>query len=230
MRWLVFGVAVLTLVSGTADSVMSVPPGEAPVLAGCQVVLFHSALGVRRGVVDWAKMLESHAHDVVTPDFFDGATFDDYPEALEALEARGGIQRYMEWTARVGGDLKGPVVFMGFSNGAGSAQYLAATYPEAKGAVLMHGALPLAAFGLESWPSAVPVQVHYAEDDPFRHRGSVEALESTVRAAGASFEYVTYGVTGHLFADPDLAEYDEHAAVQMAEHALRFLDSLCRSR
>jgi len=63
------------------------------------------------------------------------------------------------------------LVFCGFSLGAVHADVLAASRPGALGAVLMAGAVPVEAlkeyFGVERWPEGVPLQVHYAADDPW---------------------------------------------------------------
>ncbi len=71
-------------------------------------------------------------------------------------------------------DLPTGLVFVGFSLGAVPAELLAAR-AGARGAVLMHAAIPieeLGEFGVERWPAGVPVQVHYAAEDPW-----VEAVE-----------------------------------------------------
>jgi len=72
----------------------------------------------------------------------------------------------------------------------------------------------------------VPVQVHYAADDPLVDRAQVDALADAVRAADADFEVHTYPGAGHLFADPDLAEYDRDAAELLLRRALDFVGRL----
>ena len=41
-----------------------------------EVVVFHSALGLRPAVLDWAERLRTEGHTVHTPDLFDGEVFD----------------------------------------------------------------------------------------------------------------------------------------------------------
>ncbi len=71
---------------------------------------------------------------------------------------------------------------------------------------------------------AVPVQVHYAAEDPWVEAEEVEALSDAVGLAGAAFEEHTYPGSGHLFADPDLPEYDRASSDAMWRHALAFID------
>lgn len=42
-----------------------------------EVVLFHSALGLRTGVAAAADRLRAAGHTVHTPDYYDGEAFDD---------------------------------------------------------------------------------------------------------------------------------------------------------
>jgi dienelactone hydrolase len=55
--------------------------------------------------------------------------------------------------------------------GVAHAELLAASRPGTLGAVLMHGAVPVEGlsefFGVDRWPEGVPVQVHYAAEDPW---------------------------------------------------------------
>jgi dienelactone hydrolase len=93
----------------------------------------------------------------------------------------------------------------------------------------MHGAVPIEAFsefGVERWPEGVPVQVHYAAEDPWVEAEEVAALGDAVRGAGAIFEEHSYPGSGHLFADPDLHEYDRASSEAMWRRALAFLDRL----
>jgi dienelactone hydrolase len=123
------------------------------------------------------------------------------------------------------------LVFAGFSLGAVHAELLAASRPGVLGAVLMHGAVPVEAlsefFGVEHWPEGVPVQVHYAAGDPWvEAKEEVAPLGEDVRGAGAAFEAHAYPCSGHLFADPDLPEYDRASSEAMWRRVLAFLDRI----
>ena len=191
-----------------------------------EVVLFHSALGLRPGVTAAADRLRAAGHNVHTPDYYDGEVFDDLDEGLRKRDELGYDGIYRRAREAVA-DLPAGLVFAGFSLGAVPAELLAAAAAEARGAVLMHAAIPveeLGGFGVERWPEGAPVQVHYAADDPWVGAGEVDALRGVVEEAGAAFEEHTYPGSGHLFADPDLPEYDRSSSEALWERVLAFLD------
>src|ERR687889_771517 len=195
-----------------------------------EVVLFHSALGLRPGVIAAAERLRVAGHTVHTPDYYDGEVFDDLDEGMRKEDALG----YQEIARRASESVAGlpdGLVYAGFSLGAVHAEVLAASRPGALGAVLMHGAVTVEAlgeyFGVERWPEGVPVQVHYAADDPWvEAKEEVVPLGDAVRGAGAAFEAHTYPGSGHLFTDPDLPEYDRASSEAMWERVLTFLDQI----
>jgi dienelactone hydrolase len=186
------------------------------------VVLFHSALGRRRAVLDWADRLREEGLTVETPDLYDGHVYDDLEDGMAYGNALGIpelIRRAQVATAHV----PGPVLYAGFSGGAAAALAALLARPEtACGALLMHGALPVAAFDAQQWPSGVPVEVHYAEADPFVDEAAVDALRLDVEAAGGSYQVFTYPGGAHLFADPGAQDYDRAAAELMWERVSAF--------
>jgi len=194
-----------------------------------EVVLFHSALGLRPGVIAATDGLRAARHTVHTPDYYDGEVFDDLDDGLRNRDALGTaeiIRRAREAVA----ELPAGLVLAGFSLGADPAELLAASRLGALGAVLMLGAVPVEAFsefGIDRWPEGVPVQVHYAAGDPWVDaEEGVAPLGGAVRAAGAAFEAYTYPGSGHLFADPDLPEYDRASSEAMWRRVLAFLDRI----
>ncbi len=189
------------------------------------VVLFHSVLGLRPAVRTTADALREAGHDVHVPDLYDGELFDDMDVALRHYEAIG-VPEMIGRTERSVAELPDDVVYAGFSNGGVSAEYLAATRPGSRGALLMHAAVPLARLGVQDWPHGVPVQVHYAKDDPWRTADGVDMLSATVRAAGGEFDFFEYPISGHLFNDPEMPEYHAESADLMLRRALQFLDKV----
>jgi len=195
-----------------------------------EVVLFHSVLGLGPGVISAADKLRAAGHAVHTPDYFDGEVFDDLNDGMRKEEALG----YQEIARRASESVAGlpdGLVYAGFSLGAVHAEVLAASRPGALGAVLMHGAVPVEAlgeyFGVERWPEGVPVQVHYAADDPWvEAKEEVVPLGEAVRGAGAAFEAYTYPGSAHLFSDPGLSEYDRVSTEVMFERVISFLDRI----
>jgi dienelactone hydrolase len=133
-----------------------------------EVVLFHSVLGLRPGVITAADRLRAAGHTVHTPDLYDGEVFDDLDDGMRKEEALG-YQEIARRAREAVAELPGELVYAGFSMGTVHAELLTASRPGALGAVLMHGAEPVKAlsefFGVERWPEGVPVQVHYAAED-----------------------------------------------------------------
>jgi dienelactone hydrolase len=195
-----------------------------------ELVLFHSVLGVRPGVLEWADRLQTFGHVVHVPDLYGGPVFDDYSEANEFVQAFGGYPELLRRTEESVADLRPDLVYAGFSNGAGGAAYLATSRRGARGALLMHGILSLAVIeqitgAPAAWPVTVPAQVHYGRDDPFRQESSVLSFTGDLHASGATVEYFEYPVAGHLFADKTLSdEYDPDAAELMWTRVLDFLE------
>lgn len=101
----------------------------------CELVLFHSVLGLRPGVLQWAKRLQDEGHIVHTPDLYDGKVFEDFEAGLQEMEARGGIGALIERSYEAVAELPTDVVYAGFSNGGGSAELLTLTRPGALGAI-----------------------------------------------------------------------------------------------
>ncbi|MBA2715392.1 MAG: dienelactone hydrolase family protein [Rubrobacteraceae bacterium] len=192
-----------------------------------ELVLFHAVLGLRPGVIAAADRLRAAGHTVHTPDLYDGEIFDDLDDGLRKEEALGYREIARRAREAVAG-LPERLVFAGFSMGVVHAELLAASRPGALGAVLMHGAVPVEGlsefFGVDRWPEEVPVQVHYAALDPWVDaEEEVAPLGDAVRGADAAFEEYIYPGSGHLFADPDLPEYDRESSEGMWERVLAFL-------
>jgi len=195
-----------------------------------EVVMFHSVLGLRPGMLDAAERLRAAGHTVHTPDLFEGEVFDNIDDGMREEETLGFREIARRTEEAVAGLPEG-LVYAGFSMGVAHAERLTASRPGALGAVLMHGAVPVEAlteyFGVERWPEGVPVQVHYATDDPWvEAEQEVVPLGDSVRGAGAEFEVYVYPGSGHLFADPDLSEYDRASSEAMWERVISFLDRI----
>ncbi|MGP7995838.1 MAG: dienelactone hydrolase family protein [Streptosporangiaceae bacterium] len=191
------------------------------------IVLFHSVLGLRAGVLEAADRLRAAGHTVHTPDYYDGRTFDEYPPAFAWLESIGGIPDVIARCSAAAGDLPQNLVYAGFSLGGVPAELLAATRAGAQGLILLHAAIPLDGFDVPGWPPAVPVQVHFATGDPYRDKAELDSFAASVRASGAPYEQFDYPGRGHLFTDRTLpAEYDEQSADLLFSRVLAFLDRI----
>lgn len=53
------------------------------------VVIFHSVLGLRKGIIEAAEMLREKGHNVLTPDLYEGETFDDMEMANRRFQEIG---------------------------------------------------------------------------------------------------------------------------------------------
>lgn len=189
-----------------------------------QIVLFHSAQGLGRDVSSWAESLRAAGHQVHTPDLFGGTTFERLEDGIGHRD-RVGIPVLMRRAEEALDELPARLVYAGFSMGAATAEYYAATRDGARGAVLMHSVAPLKTFGVQAWPHEVPVQLHYTVGDPLLgDRRDVDAIRALATAAGAPVEVYEYEGAGHLFADPDGPDYDPARAKEMLERQLEFLE------
>jgi dienelactone hydrolase len=179
------------------------------------VILFHSAYGLRPAVLAQAQALRDAGHQVVTPDYYDGAVFDTLEPGLALRDQVGwpGLLARAEF-ARAEQAVAGPPegqVLAGWSLGGGLAAELA----------VRSGAAGLLLFGCElpeeyAARLSIPVQIHAARGDEWVDEDEVAA------AARHGAEVFRYG-GGHIFADPDLPDYDAASAQLLHDCVLAFL-------
>ena len=185
-----------------------------------EILLFHHAQGLTRGVVAFADELRRAGHTVHTPDLFDGRTFDSIEAGLGHVR-EVGFQDVLDRGVRAAEGLPAELVYGGFSLGVLPAQKLAQTRAGAKGALLFHACVPASEFG--SWPADVPVQVHGMDADPFFvDEGDVDAARALVEEADGA-ELFLYPGDAHYFADSSLPSYDEDATALLTRRVLAFL-------
>ena len=187
-----------------------------------EVAVFHSALGLRPGLLQWVDCLRAAGHNVSSPDLYDGDVFDDASGAIAKIQELG-FDEILLRSRRAVADLPHETAYIGFSNGGACAELVAATRPGARGVVLIGAPLPIRDLGWTAWPPGVPVQVHFGEEDPRRNEHVIQQLAARVRKSGAVFEEHIYSTVMHHFADPDWAGYDAAAAALMLERVLEFL-------
>lgn len=187
------------------------------------IALFHSALGVRPGVVDAAERLRAVGHRVLVVDQYQRQVFDSYEEAGAFVESIGWPE-LMRRAAAAAQDLADVCFVAGFSNGGAMAEYVA-TVRRVSGVVMLSGTLPLTMIGIDSWPAGVPAQIHYTVDDPFRRQENIDALVSQIQASGSEIQVFDYPGNGHLFTDASLPdEYDSEAADVLWGRVIGFCD------
>ncbi|MEV7771912.1 dienelactone hydrolase family protein [Kitasatospora sp. NPDC086791] len=188
-----------------------------------QIVLFHSAYGLRPAVRDAAERLRAAGHTVHTPDLFEGRTFDSIEDGQAYQEAAGGSEELLRRAVTAAAPLsEGGLVYAGFSLGGAIAQNLALADEKARGLLLLHGTSDLR----EDAATSIPVQLHIAEPDPFEPEDWLNAWYLRMRRAGAEVEVHRYRGAGHLFTDPELPDHDAEAAERAWAASLDFLAEL----
>ena len=189
-----------------------------------EVLLFHHAQGLTRGLLAFAEELRGAGHTVHTPDLLDGRLFESIDEGMAYVE-EAGFEAIRERGIRAADDLPAELVYAGFSLGVVPAQLLAQTRPGARGALLFHSCIPVSgewAFG--PWPDGVPVQIHGMDADPiFVGEGDIEAARGVV-ATAEDGELFLYPGDQHYFADSSLPSYDADATALLTRRVLDFLD------
>ena len=191
-----------------------------------EIVLFHSALGPRRGIQVAADILRKGGHTVHTPDLFRGeAVFDETGKAVAYCRNLGMAE--LLGRAREAVDaLPDNLVYAGCSLGGTFAANLAANRPNARAALILHASPIPEAVRKPEWPAGVPVQIHRMTQDRWVSSDSLRRLTRFIRKSGAACEQFDYPGSGHLFADPDLPDFDPAAADLMWQRILEFLSEL----
>ncbi|HXV57754.1 MAG TPA: dienelactone hydrolase family protein [Gaiellaceae bacterium] len=184
------------------------------------VLLFHHAQGLTAGCRRLADVLRAAGHDVHTPDLYERREFAQLADGMAYLREIG-FGTILERGRAAAEGLPAELVYLGLSLGAMPAQLLAQTRRGARGAVLLHAAVPPSELG-GSWPAGVPLQIHVMEDDEL---GDVEVARALV-AEIETAELFLYPGDRHLFSDSSLPDYDPSAARLLEGRLLAFLAGL----
>jgi len=187
------------------------------------VLLFHHAKGLTRGVRSFADSLRAAGHVVHTPDLYDGQTFANVTEGVRHAK-EVGFTSLLERGIRVAEALPADLVYAGISLGVMTAQRLAQTRPGAKGALLLSAALPLSELGGQ-WPRGVPIEIHMMELDEWVLEGDLDAAREMARTIEGA-ELFLYPGDRHLFMDHSLPDYEETAAALLRQRVLEFLEKV----
>ncbi|GLW70711.1 dienelactone hydrolase [Kitasatospora phosalacinea] len=189
-----------------------------------EIVLFHSAYGLRPAVAAAADRLRAAGHTVHTPDLYEGETFDELEEGMAYRDRVGNDELLRRAVGAVAPLLpaRGGLVYAGFSLGGSLAQNLALADEQARGLLLLHGTSDLR----EDAATEIPVQLHVAEPDAFESEDWLNTWYLLMTRAGADVEVHRYRGAGHLYTDPDLPDHDAEAAERTWAAALAFLAEL----
>jgi len=191
-----------------------------------EILLFHHACGLTPGVLALADRLREAGHVVHTPDLYDGATFASIEEGVDHARSIGFSTILQRGVAAADG-LPSGLVYAGISLGVMPAQCLAQTRAGARAAVLLESCVPPEEFG-GAWPTAVPVQVHGMDADPwFADGGDLDAARELVASTPLA-QLFTYPGDNHLFTDSsrERSASDEAAAGLVLQRVLAFLATL----
>jgi dienelactone hydrolase len=185
------------------------------------VVLFHSAMGLRELERSTAERFRAAGHEVLTPDLYDGQTAPTVAEGLTLMNAIGlDVLNERAFNACAG--LPDKAVLAGFSMGANLACHVWGKRALTNGVLLIHGL-----GDIPKWVrSGLPVQVHLAEPDPYISDAQATGWPMTAFRVGLCAEIYTYDGAGHLYTDAASADYDATAAALTWERALIFLEGL----
>lgn len=187
-----------------------------------ELILFHHAQGLTRGVEAFADELREAGHVVHVPDLYRGETFALLGDGVRHAQ-EVGFDVIIERGRAAAEALPEEIVYAGFSLGVLPAQMLAQTRSGARGALLFSGAVPPSEFD-GGWPEGVPLQIHMMEDDELGAEDLEVARRLAVDLDGA--ELYLYSGDRHLFADSSLSDYDEAAASLLTRRVLSFLENV----
>lgn len=186
-----------------------------------EVILFHHAQGLTKGLIALADELRDSGHTVHTPDLYEGRTFETLDEGVSHAKETG-FGKVTERGVRAVEGLPPELVYVGISLGVVPAQQLAQTRDGAQGALLVSACLPSSEFG-STWPASVPLQIHGKEADPeFANEWDLPAARALVDEA-TNAELFLYPGEQHLFVDGSLDAYDGDAATLFKQRVLEFL-------
>ncbi|MFE0427198.1 dienelactone hydrolase family protein [Streptomyces sp. NPDC058953] len=190
------------------------------------IMLFHSAYGLRPAVREAAARLEEAGHRVWTPDLYEGRSFDTVEEGMAFKEEVGRDELLARAVVAAAPHSDSGLVYMGLSLGASVAQNLAFGDEEARGLILLHGTSDLAP---DATADELPVQLHIADPDPFEPHDWQTAWYLGMGRAGADVEVHHYPGAGHIYTDSGLPDYDEEAAERTWRTVLAFLEELAEA-
>ncbi|GHC71023.1 dienelactone hydrolase family protein [Streptomyces cinnamoneus] len=187
------------------------------------ILLFHSAYGLRPAVHAAAERLRAAGHEVHVPDLYGGRTAETVEDGM-AIKDEIGREELLRRAVTAAAPLSDRgLVYAGFSLGGSVAQNLALGDEKARGLLLLHGTSDLPE---DAAVDELPVQLHVADPDPFEPHDWLNAWYLRMQRAGADVEVHRYRGAGHLFTDPELADYDAQAADATWKVALAFLEEI----
>jgi carboxymethylenebutenolidase len=188
------------------------------------VVLYHAWWGLNDDVKAFADRLADAGFAVMAPDLYRGSITAEIEEAKQltrSVDEADADAIALAAIDRLAGRPNAPsrIGAVGFSFGAHWAMWSAAQRDAVGASVVYYGTTggPFLA------EAGIPVQGHFAADDPFEGPDDIAAFEGALRDAGREVTIHTYPATGHWFAEPSRDAYRSEAAEQALERTIAFL-------
>jgi carboxymethylenebutenolidase len=204
------------------EGYLATPPGG----EGPGVLVLHAWWGLNDTIKALCDRLAEAGFVVFAPDLYHGKVADTIDgaealmEALDSKQAKPEIveaAKYLRQRAE-GGDTG--IAVIGFSLGAYYALDLSNAAPDlVRSVVVFYGTGPD-----DFSKSRAEYLGHFAGNDDFEPRESVDALESVLKSAGRPVTVHHYDGTGHWFFEPDRVDaYNAAAAALAWSRTLEFL-------
>jgi carboxymethylenebutenolidase len=192
---------------------------------GKPVLVLHAWWGLNDLVKAFCDRLAEAGFVVFAPDLYHGKRTDQISEAetlagsLDDVQTREEVLQALSLLRERTGETS--IAVIGFSLGAYYALDLSAREPDhIRSVIVFYGTGPA-----EFSKSKAEYLGHFAGDDPYEPKESVEWLENELKTAGRSVTFYTYPDTGHWFFESDRTDaYNQEAAELAWERTLDFLN------
>lgn len=193
---------------------------------GAGVLLVHAWWGLNDFFIKFADRLAAEGFVVLAPDLFEGEVATTIEEAETLSSAKNDETRIVPQLNEALDHLKSlPQVtsadlgIVGISFGAAWGIEMTNARPDVVGAlVLFYGS-----YTPDLSKTRAAVQGHFASDDEFEPRESVEGLEKALTDRGLEANFYVYEGQQHWFFEPDRPQYHPESARLAYEATVKFL-------
>ena len=180
------------------------------------VIVIQEWWGLNEHICRIADRLAAAGYNALAPDLYRGrlaASSDEAGHLMAALDFADATHQDLRGAALHLGRNSGKIGVTGFCMGGALSVAAAVHLPECAAAVCYYG-IPPADFA-DPAKSRMPFQGHFAEHDDWCTPALVDALESTLRAAGVRSEIFRYAAA-HAFFNETRPEVFDAACAQLA--------------
>ncbi len=187
------------------------------------VVVIQEWWGLNDQICGVADRFARAGWNALAPDLYRGrvtTTPDEASHLMEGLDFPGATHQDLRGATHHLRGQSGKVAVMGFCMGGALTIAAAVHIPEVSAAVCFYG-IPPADFA-DPARIKIPFQGHFANQDDWCTPAAVDALEKTLKAAGARHEIYRYDAA-HAFANERSAAYDVACATQAWDRLTAFL-------